>query len=63
MNTIFRDRVGQSILFVTHGGILRTFRFLLEHWDYERAPDAGGASSYASPALVAGVERTYYFLA
>ena len=22
---------------VTHGGTLRAFRFLLEHWDYEQA--------------------------
>ena len=37
LNTLFRDRPGQRILVVTHGGTLRAFRFLLEHWDYEQA--------------------------
>ena len=37
LNTIFRDRAGEKIMVVTHGGTLRCFRFLLEKWDYDRA--------------------------
>jgi 2,3-bisphosphoglycerate-dependent phosphoglycerate mutase len=37
LNMLFRDRAGQSILVVTHGGTLRCFRFLLERWDYDQA--------------------------
>jgi broad specificity phosphatase PhoE len=37
LNMLFRDRAGQKVFVVTHGGTLRCFRFLLEHWDYERA--------------------------
>jgi 2,3-bisphosphoglycerate-dependent phosphoglycerate mutase len=37
LDTLFRDRAGQKILVVTHGGTLRCFRFLLERWDYARA--------------------------
>lgn len=34
---LFRDRPGQKVWVVTHGGTLRCFRFLLEHWNYEDA--------------------------
>ncbi len=37
LNMLFRDRAGQRILVVTHGGTLRAFRFLLERWTYEEA--------------------------
>lgn len=37
MDTIFRDRAGQKILVVTHAGAIRSFRFLLEHWDFNQA--------------------------
>ncbi len=37
LNMLFRDRAGQKILIVTHGGTLRCFRYLLEHWSYEQA--------------------------
>lgn len=37
LNMIFRDRAGQNVLVATHGGTLRCFRFLLEHWDYAQA--------------------------
>lgn len=37
MDTLFRDRAGQKILVVTHAGAIRSFRFLLEKWDYEKA--------------------------
>ena len=37
INMLFRDRAGQRVLVVTHGGTLRCFRFLLEHWNYEQA--------------------------
>jgi broad specificity phosphatase PhoE len=37
LNMLFRDRAGQKVLIVTHGGTLRCFRYLLEHWDYEQA--------------------------
>jgi 2,3-bisphosphoglycerate-dependent phosphoglycerate mutase len=35
--TLFRDRVGQKVFVVTHGGTLRCFRYWLEHWSYEDA--------------------------
>src|SRR5689334_22754189 len=37
LDTLFRDRAGQKILVVTHGGTIRCFRFALERWDYQRA--------------------------
>ena len=37
LNMIFRDRAGQKIMVVTHGGTLRCFRFLLEGWSYAQA--------------------------
>jgi 2,3-bisphosphoglycerate-dependent phosphoglycerate mutase len=37
LNMLFRDRVGQKVMVVTHGGTLRCFRFLLERWDYDQA--------------------------
>lgn len=37
VNMLFRDRVGQNVFVVTHGGTLRAFRFLLERWDYDKA--------------------------
>jgi broad specificity phosphatase PhoE len=40
LNMLFRDRAGQKVLVVTHGGTLRAFRKLLEHWSYDRATEA-----------------------
>ncbi len=37
LNTLFRDRAGKKVLVTTHGGTIRCFRFLLEHWGYEQA--------------------------
>ncbi len=37
LNMLFRDRAGKKVLVVTHGGTLRCFRFLLEHWTYDQA--------------------------
>lgn len=37
LNMLFRDRAGKKVMIVTHGGTLRCFRFLLEHWNYEQA--------------------------
>jgi len=37
LDTLFRDRAGQKILVVTHGGTIRCFRFALERWNYEQA--------------------------
>lgn len=37
LNMIFRDRAGQKVFVVTHGGTIRLFRYLLEHWSYEQA--------------------------
>jgi probable phosphoglycerate mutase len=36
LNTIFRDRAGQNVLVVTHGGTIRAFRFALERWHYDQ---------------------------
>lgn len=37
LNMIFRDRAGQKVFVVTHGGTIRLFRYFLEHWTYKRA--------------------------
>ncbi len=37
LNMLFRDRAGQRVMIITHGGTLRCFRALLERWDYDRA--------------------------
>jgi probable phosphoglycerate mutase len=37
LNMLFRDRAGQVVFVVTHGGALRAFRFLLERWTYDQA--------------------------
>jgi broad specificity phosphatase PhoE len=37
LDSLFRDRAGQKIFVVTHGGTIRCFRFLLERWTYEQA--------------------------
>jgi broad specificity phosphatase PhoE len=37
LNTLFRDRAGQKIMVVTHGGTIRCLRFALERWNYEQA--------------------------
>jgi broad specificity phosphatase PhoE len=37
LGMLFRDRAGEEVWVVTHGGTLRCFRFLLEHWDYDQA--------------------------
>ena len=37
INMLFRERMGKRVLIITHGGTIRAFRFLLEHWNYERA--------------------------
>lgn len=36
LNTLFRDRAGQTVWVALHGGTLRTFRFLLERWTYDQ---------------------------
>ena len=38
LNMLFRDRAGQRVLVVTHGGTLRAFRSLLERWPVEEIP-------------------------
>ena len=37
LNMLFHDRAGKKVFVFTHGGTIRCFRFLLEHWDYDRA--------------------------
>jgi len=37
LNTLFRDRAGKKVWAVIHGGTLRAFRFILEHWTYDQA--------------------------
>ena len=37
INMLFRDRIRDNVLVVTHGGTLRCFRYLLEHWTYDQA--------------------------
>src|SRR4029453_8566223 len=35
LNMLFRDRAGQRVLLVSHGGTLRVLRFRLGRWTYE----------------------------
>lgn len=37
LDILFRDRAGQKIMLVTHGGTIRCLRFALERWSYEQA--------------------------
>jgi len=37
LNMLFRDRGGKKVFVFTHGGTIRCFRFLLEHWNYDQA--------------------------
>ncbi len=37
LDVLFRDRIGQKVLVVTHGGTIRCFRFALERWHYRQA--------------------------
>lgn len=54
LDILIRDRAGERVLVVTHGGTLRAFRFLLEQWDYDQAersmqadpPDNCGVTTY-----------------
>ena len=46
LNMLFRDRVGQKVWVVLHGGTLKAMRFLLERWTYDQAmkwPQPSGA--------------------
>lgn len=54
LDILIRDRAGERVLVVTHGGTLKAFRFLLERWDYVLAetamhtdpPENCGVTSY-----------------
>lgn len=37
LNMIYERRAGQTVFVVTHGGTLRCFRFLIEHWNFDQA--------------------------
>ena len=37
LGMLFRERPGQRVLVVTHGGTLRMFRMVLERWDWDEA--------------------------
>ncbi|MEO7190764.1 MAG: histidine phosphatase family protein [Vicinamibacterales bacterium] len=39
LDAVFRDCAGERVLVVTHGGTLRTFRFLLERWTFAQVSD------------------------
>jgi broad specificity phosphatase PhoE len=39
LSMLFRERDGQRVLVVTHGGTLRMFRMLLERWTWEEAEE------------------------
>jgi 2,3-bisphosphoglycerate-dependent phosphoglycerate mutase len=36
LNMIFRKRIGEKVLLVTHGGTIKSFRFNLEDWGYDQ---------------------------
>ncbi len=39
LGMLFRDRAGQRVVVVSHGGTMRMFRFWLERWSYEEVVD------------------------
>ncbi len=39
LGMLFRERAGQRILLVCHGGTMRMFRFWLERWTYQEVVD------------------------
>ena len=61
LNMLFRDRAGQKVLLVTHGGTIRVIRSLLEHWDYDRssswAPDKSPANCSVTAYQYDDVQR------
>ena len=68
LNMLFRDRAGKTVFVATHGGTLRCFRYLLEHWDYERAtkwppgqsPENCGVTVYAYDPDIGRMELREY---
>lgn len=42
LDELRRDWADKKVLVITHGGPLRCFRFLLEHWDYDQALNWAG---------------------
>jgi broad specificity phosphatase PhoE len=60
LGMLFRERAGQRVLVVTHGGTLRVFRYLLERWthdefiarwDADHVPNCAVTSYAFDPAL------------
>jgi 2,3-bisphosphoglycerate-dependent phosphoglycerate mutase len=45
LSMLFRERAGQRVLVVTHGGTLWMFRMLLEHWGWDEAEERFHAGS------------------
>jgi len=37
LNMIYQRRGGQKVMVITHGGTIRCFRYLIEHWSPEQA--------------------------
>jgi broad specificity phosphatase PhoE len=73
LNMLFQEKAGKRILVVTHGGTLRCFRFLLEHWNYDQAlawprgqePKNCGVTAYSfdeeeKRLLLREYNKTYY---
>lgn len=56
LDILIRDRAGERVLVITHGGTLRAFRFLLEQWDYAQAE----RSIHADPSDNCGVTTYTY---
>ncbi len=68
LNMLFRDRAGQDVLVVMHGGTLRCFRYILERWDYEQAlrwppgqsPANCGVTEYECDEVLGRLVLRYY---
>jgi broad specificity phosphatase PhoE len=39
LSRLFRERAGQRVLVVTHGGTIRCLRFVLERWEYRQVSE------------------------
>ena len=56
LGMLFRERAGQQVVVVTHGGTLRMFRLLLERWSWDEAE-----TRFHADAVPNGSATTYAF--
>ena len=53
LGMLFRERAGQRVLLVCHGGTMRMFRFWLERWTYQEVVDKWDAEDIPNCGVLA----------